>query len=214
MIALLIPTYNRVDRLEAVVENAATNTPDATVYLVMEPDEAADFPPAVTLTRPEGFGTYAKAINHAYRATDEPYIFCGADDLDFRPGWAEAALAEMKGEVRVVGTNDLGHPAVLAGDHATHYLIDRRYLDEVGGVYDQGPGSVLAECYDHNWTDTEFIQTARHRGVYTACLDSIVEHKHPAWGKASMDTTYGKSFQGADSDGQIAKRRLAAMAAE
>lgn len=209
-IAILIPTYNRVGRLQGVVDNA--QTPDATVYLIMEPDEAKEFEGAVTITRPEGFGTYAKAINHAYRVTEEPYLFCGADDLNFKEGWAHSALRQMKGNIQVVGTNDLSHPAVLSGEHATHYLVARHYLDTVGGVYDEGPGSFLPECYDHNWTDTEFIQTARHRGVYMACLESVVEHNHPTWGKAPMDDTYAKSFRGASSDARVAQRRLREMA--
>ena len=66
-------------------------------------------------------------------------MFAGADDLNFHPGWDTAALAVMDGWVQVVGTNDLLNPYVTAGLHATHYLVDRRYLDDVGGVVDQGP---------------------------------------------------------------------------
>ena len=214
VIALLIPTYRRVARLPEVVANAAENTPQGTVYLIMEPDEFQSVDGAVSLTRAEGFGTYAAAINFGYQATSEPYLFAGADDLTFTPGWGETCLALMGDGIHVVGTNDLGNPHVLSGDHATHYLVDRRYLDERGGVYDEGPGSFLPECYDHNWTDTEFIQTAKHRKAFASCLDAVVEHNHPAWGKASMDDTYGKSFRGATSDGEIAKRRLAEMVAE
>jgi hypothetical protein len=84
-------------------------------------------------------------------------VFAGADDLNFQPGWDTAALALMDGWVQVVGTNDLLNPYVTAGLHATHYLVDRRYLDDVGGVVDQGPGSFLFDGYDHQYTDTEFI---------------------------------------------------------
>jgi hypothetical protein len=95
----------------------------------------------------------------------------------------------MVDPIKVVGTNDLANPDVLAGSHATHYLVARDYA--TNGVVD-APGLMLYEGYDHNWTDTEFIETARHRGVFMPCLASVVEHRHWAWGKASMDETYSK----------------------
>lgn len=207
-LAILIPTYRRVDRLRGVVENA--QTPDATVYLVMEPDEAVEIDGAVTLTCDEGFGTYAASINFAYRHTSEKFLFAGADDLRFEDGWFGVA-SELLDDFDVVGTNDLGNPSVLAGDHATHYLVSRRYLDGQGGVFDEGPGSFLFEGYDHNWTDTEFVETAKHRGVWSPCLGSVVEHCHPAWGKAERDATYGKSFAREREDAVLAAGRLKEM---
>lgn len=208
LVAILIPTYRRVDRLPEVVANA--QHPDAHVYLLMEPDEATDVEGAITLTRDEGFGTYAAAINYGYRHTDAPLIFAAADDLNFHDGWLEAAVAHVK-DYAVIGTNDLGNPDVLEGNHATHYLVARNYLDDVGGVYDEGPGSFLFCGYDHNWTDTEFIETAKHRGVWTPCLESVVEHQHPAWGKAATDSTYEKSFRHESDDARVAGERLKEM---
>lgn len=211
-VAILIPTYGRVDRLKAVVENAWH--PDANVYLIVEPDEhkAAcrefHYGSAWVITRPEGFGNYAAAVNHAYRHTAEPYLFTGADDLNFHDGWLETAMERMTDDVAVVGTNDLGNPEVLAGDHATHCLVDRAYLDDPGGLYDEGPGSFMPDVYDHNWTDREFIEVAKLRGVWTPCLESVVEHNHVCWGKAAMDETYQKSFRGEQTDRAIYEQRL------
>lgn len=219
-VAILIPSYGRIDRLEAVVANARDATPGATVVLLLEPDEHAavighgGIDGAVAISTVDGFGTYAKAINCGYRNTAEPLLFAGADDLRFHHGWLDAALATMKATgAQVVGTNDLGNPEVLAGDHATHYLVKRGYLDAVGGVFDQGPGSFMPDCYDHNWTDREFIATAQHRGVFAPCLDAVVEHCHPAWGKAEMDSTYRKSFREESADAALAHERMAAMRA-
>lgn len=210
MIAILIPTYRRVAKLPQVVHNALQATYAGHVYLLMEPDEATDIPGATTLTRPEGFGTYAAAINHGYRNTTEPWLFTGADDLHFHPGWSEHCLAAGD---QVIGTNDLGNPEVTTGTHATHYLVNRRYLDRIGGVFDEGPGSFMPECYDHNWTDREFIETATHRGAFTPCLQAIVEHLHPAWGKSQMDGTYEKSFANEPADAEIYRQRMARMRA-
>ncbi len=95
-----------------------------------------------------------------------------------------AALAQMRDPVQVVGTNDLLNTDVLQGTHATHYLIDRRYIDQAGGVPGAPPGIVLFEGYGHNFTDTEFIAVARARGVFAPCLASVVEHVHFFAGKA------------------------------
>lgn len=217
-LAILIPTYGRVDRLDAVVANAREATPGAHVVLLLEPGEFAQVtgrePEAATLlTRSHGgFGSYAAAINFGYRHTSEELLFAGADDLRFHSGWLDAALATMQATgAHVVGTNDLGNPEVLAGEHATHYLVRRSYLDQVGGVFDQGPGSFMPDCYDHNWTDREFIATAQHRGVFAPCLDAVVAHCHPAWGKAEMDATYAKSFRHEPADAVLARERMEAM---
>lgn len=208
-VAVLIPTYGRVDRLPAVVENASH--PDATVYLLMEPDEAAVIEGATTMTRSNGFGNYAACVNYGYRMTTEPYLFTGADDLNFHTGWLETALERMTDDIAVVGTNDMGNPEVLAAEHATHYLVDRAYLDDQGGVFDEGPGSFMPEVYDHNWTDREFIEVAKLRGVWTPCMESVVEHMHVCWGKAEHDATYDKSFRGVERDRAIWEQRLAAI---
>lgn len=211
-VAILLPTYGRKDRLADVVENAVVSSDRLTVYLLMEPDEADDYPPAVTMTRPEGFGNYAVAINYGYRETTEPYLFAAADDLNFHPGWLEAAMAKMVDEIQVVGTNDLGNVEVLAGEHSTHYLVDRRYLDDIGGCYDLGPGSFMPEVYDHNWTDREFVATATKRGVWTPCLESKVEHMHYLFQKASFDQTYARSFANENEDRDIYRQRVREIA--
>jgi hypothetical protein len=101
----------------------------------------------------------------------------------------------------VFGTNDLGNPDVLNGSHATHYLIRRSYADNPGACV-SGPQSVLWEGYQHNFTDTELIETAKSRGVFVPVLDSVVEHLHPAWHKAAWDSTYEKMLAGNSADGR------------
>lgn len=193
-VAVLIPTLCRPDRIDAVTSNVLESTEHANVYFVCELDdeETIDAVNAVVganLIINERSRTYAGAINTGVHATTEPFIFAGADDLNFHPGWYETARKKMQYPIRVVGTNDLYNPDVLTGAHATHYLVDREYATK--GCVDE-PGAMLCEKYNHNYSDTEFIATAQQRGVYASCLDAIVEHKHWAWGKANMDATYAK----------------------
>jgi glycosyltransferase involved in cell wall biosynthesis len=201
VIAVLIPTFGRASRLADVVQNAHDNTAgDHVVVLAVESEDHETISVArgldCQLVINERRPNYSGAITTAYEHTRADYLFAGADDLNFHPGWDEVALSHMDGWVMVVGTNDLLNPYVTAGTHATHYLVDRRYLDEVGGVVDQGPGSFLFDGYSHQYTDTEFIGTAKMRARFRPCFDSIVEHMH-AWsdkpGRAAPDATTSKA---------------------
>lgn len=203
--AILIPTYGRADKLAHVVADVHENTPELHhVYVIAESDDTATIEAAekldCTLIVNERSPSYAGAINTGVNKTSEPLIFCAADDLHFHPGWLTTAAAQMVGPIRVVGTNDLFNPAVLARQHATHFLVDRRYITDPGGVADQDPGVLLYEGYDHNYCDTEFIATARARLVFRPCLQSIVEHLHPLAGKADQDATYERGFRDYDGD--------------
>ena len=193
-VAVLIPTFQRPHRIADVTTNVLESTEHANVYFICESDdeatiEAVTFTVGANLIINERSRNYAGAINTGVHGTDEPYVFAGADDLWFNPGWFEAASDAMQYPISVVGTNDLHNPEVLSGAHATHYLVQRTYA--LKGCIDQ-PGQMLCEKYHHNYCDTEFIATATKRGVYAPCLDAVVEHRHWAWGKATMDATYDK----------------------
>lgn len=214
MIAVIIPTYRRADRLARVAANIAANTAvDHRVVFAVEADDTDTIVAAenldVDVVINDRAGNYAGAATAAYLAApDADFVFAGADDLHFHPGWDTAALAHMDGWVQVVGTNDLLNPYVRAGMHATHYLVDRRYLDDIGGVVDQGPGSFLFEGYDHQYTDTEFIGTAKARARFRPCFESVVEHLHALSGKgAAPDQTTAKAQARLAEDSALYDRR-------
>lgn len=193
-VAILIPVLRRPHRVAPLLESitAATPEPHRVIFIVEEHDveerAAIDRTGAeqVVVDRPRR--SYARKINAGYRASVEPLLFLGADDIKPHPGWLPAALRVMTGPVQVVGTNDLLNPRVLAGEHATHSLVSRSYCDELGTIDERG--KVLHEGYGHDYVDDEFVATARHRGVYAHAHDSIVEHLHPWAGKAPSDATY------------------------
>ena len=188
-VALLIPALNRPQNVEPLVRSALDNTPDCRVVFICDWKDAVTHK-AARAANADVYGhsgRYSEKINRAVRYVTEPYVFLGADDLRFHPGWFEAAEAKMVGPVQVVGTNDLGNPRVVAGQHSTHFLVKTRYADE--GTIDGEPG-LLHEGYIHNFVDDEFLGTATKRGVYAMALDSIVEHLHPDWGKAPDDEVY------------------------
>ncbi len=93
----------------------------------------------------------------------------------------------------VVGTNDLLNPRVMRGEHATHMLIRRSYIDEIGSSWD-GPGIVAHEGYHHWYVDDEIVMAAKLRGRFQAAVGSHVQHFHPMGGKVPDDEVYVKAL--------------------
>jgi glycosyltransferase involved in cell wall biosynthesis len=214
VISIVIPTLGRAHVLAERVENISTATahPHEIVFVV-EPEDldsiaAADAAGARVVVN-ERTASYSGAMNTAYAHGLAELVFAGADDLDFHPGWDQTALAHLDDQVMVVGTNDLINPYVAKGWHATHYLIDRRYLDHEGGTVDGGPGSWYHEGYDHNYTDTEFIGTAKARARFRPCLESVVRHVHaPSLGRPDATSERTLRAYAADSALYDTRREL------
>lgn len=155
-------------------------------------------------------GKFPVKVNAGYRQTDTPWVLMVGDDVRFRPGWLDhALLTAAKYDAKVVGTNDLANPRVIAGDHATHPLMARDYIEEVGASWD-GPGVVCHEGYRHWFCDDEIVTAAKQRGVFQAALGSIVEHVHPIAGKAETDEVYERNDRYASQDRDLFRKRVEA----
>lgn len=154
-------------------------------------------------------GDFAKKINYGFDVTTEPWIFQGADDIRFSPGWEKYAFdTAMRYRTSVIGTNDLGNPLVMRGKTSTHTLFRRGYIEEYGSGTVDDSGRVFCELYDHQYVDNEFIQTARMRKQWAFSPKSVVEHLHPHWGKSLMDMTYRKAIRHSTKDRMLYQRRL------
>jgi hypothetical protein len=137
--------------------------------------------------------SWACKINDGFRATTEEWIFTGADDLNFHPDWFERALLWANDTIGIIGTNDICNPRVMTGEHSTHMLVRRSYIEKWGTIDE--PGVVLHERYRHAFADDECVATAKARGVYVHAYDSIVEHMHPNTQKSEMDETYKEGMK-------------------
>jgi len=197
VISILIPVLGRGHQIAPLLENitSATSTKHHVVFICSRKDtearQACEASGAQTLIYmgPKG-GDFAAKIALAYSSTTGEWIFQGATDIEFTPGWDTAALrvARETGAL-VVGTNDQGNPSVVSGKHSTHTLIARSYCDDPGASMD-GPGNVFSLAYAHNFCDQELVNLAKARGVWAFSADSIVRHDHPHWSRAPMDGTY------------------------
>lgn len=193
---VLIPVLGRPHRIEPLLASIAEATPEPhrILFLCSPGDEVVhaviDTHGVDRLTIPDepGPGDYARKINAGFRATTEPFVFLGADDLMFHAGWLSAAIRCVRAGTGVVGTQDLANPRVLRGEHSTHSLVMRTYVDGFGTIDE--PGKILHEGYWHELVDDELVETAKHRGAWTFAAMSIVEHLHPMVGKAPTDAMY------------------------
>lgn len=197
-LAILVPMLGRAHRVSPLLESIDTTTPGCRVLFLLTPGDYAVLAAVkdagreyLTVDR-QPYGDYARKINTGYRNTTEPLLFTAADDLHFHPGWFEVATAELRPGIGVVGTNDLGNPRVLSGQHATHFLVARWYADL--GTIDQ-PRAIFHEGYPHEFVDDELIGTARLRNAFAMAMGSHVEHLHPDYGKAPSDAMYSEQGQ-------------------
>lgn len=198
-VAVIVPVMQRPANAQPFMDSLRASTGLATVYAVCDNDDAdtirawRDAGAVVidinNIRKLESPGTFAEKVNVAYEHTKQPWLFLVGDDVRFHAGWLDHAQAMAGNEHHVIGTNDLAHPRVVSGEHATHVLIRRSYVDEHGASWD-GPKVVAHEGYGHWYVDDEIVSAAKQRGVWAMALGSVVEHLHPAWGTASHDPVY------------------------
>lgn len=210
--AVVVPVMRRPQNAAPFMATLRASTGMATVYAVADVDDVE----TAEAWRQAGAqvidydgdtpGTFSQKMNTGYRETTEPWIFMVGDDVAFRPGWLDHAQSTAADDLHVIGTNDLGNPAVLAGEHATHMLIRRSYVDETGASWD-GPKVLAHEGYRHWFVDDEIVTAARRRGVWGMALASLVEHLHPQWGKGDADDVYALGQSGAVPDRHLFERR-------
>jgi hypothetical protein len=213
-VAVLVPVLNRPDHAAPFMRSLRASTGLATVYAIYEEgDEAtrdAWSAAGAQIIDSGGGHTFAEKVNTGYDLTSEPWLFIVGDDVRFHPGWLDHAehVATTTGR-SVIGTNDLGNPRTMSGEHGTHLLIARSYVDERGASWD-GPKVVCHEGYRHWYVDDEIVTAAKQRGEWAPALGSVVEHLHPIWGKAANDAVYTLGQEAQKGDERLFRGRLKA----
>jgi glycosyltransferase involved in cell wall biosynthesis len=199
---VLVPVLGRPHRVQPTLDSILATAPDAHILFIPDPDDEAELDAlraagAAFSAHP---GSYAEKINYGVQITHAPVLFFAADDLDWHPGWLEAALEHVDDGAQVVGVNDLCTRRVRRGTHATHFLVTRRYATQRTVDGSAGP---LFEGYDHSFVDDEFIAIARFRGVLVIDTEIVVEHRHQINGRAPDDDTYRKGRARLEQDREL-----------
>jgi hypothetical protein len=196
-VAVIVPTVNRADMLEALVENIHDATEgEHQVYLVMEEDDQDSLAVSERLDVCSVIGTFgycSVAINIGYRASSEPFVAITNDDCIFHQGWDTAALRCFNDQIHVVGMND------GAGDYLCFPMIRRSFIEQHSGVYDK-PNTIF-HTYKSQGPDTEFSFYAILRGVWAPAPDAVVEHVNWRSGRADPNhPNYMKARETIDED--------------
>lgn len=214
---VVVPVLHRPQNVGRLMDSLRATTGMATAWFIVEDGDFEEMEAVQAAGAQLLFhsGTFAQKVNSWYQTVTRnvaPWVLLVGDDAVFRSGWLDHALAQAKlSGAKVVGTNDLANARVTRGEHATHMLIARDYIDEIGASWD-GPGVVCHEGYHHWFVDDEIVTAAKQRGVWAPCLTSIVEHMHPIAGKAPDDEVYQKGRECADADRRRFYRRSLAYA--
>jgi hypothetical protein len=213
---VIVPVLHRPQNVRPLLQSLKASTGLTTAWFVCDVDDTDEQAEVLkyggkVLKRN---GTFAEKVNFAVTrpALKAPWVFLTGDDVMFHPSWLDHAqhVAKNYGAL-VVGTNDLGNPRVMNGEHATHLLINREYITQIGSSWD-GPGIACHEGYRHWFIDDEIVTAAKQRGVWQMALGSYVEHMHPYWGKGEPDDVYELGQEHAEQDKATFNKRLAETA--
>lgn len=203
MLGVYCPTYRRPDKLQSVADNLKSATKgEFKLYWGVEPHDASSIQAAKEtghcVVVNSGKQGYADTVQSIYEASDEPIFFCANDDFYFTDGWNVAPLEYLKDhpEIMVLGVHDGNEKT----DYWTVFFIRREYIEEMSGVVDM-PNRVFFP-YNHNYTDTEFSQTAMKRGVWAKLETPCIEHRRYA-----HDETYEKNGATFTTDGAVYGQR-------
>lgn len=186
-VSVLLATMGRPDKFAPFVKNVRETTEGHEVEIVA----AVDGPGAHAITLSE-LGCVvdhslvtrgsSRAWNDALAASTGDPVVLAADDLEWQPGWLDAALTCLSGFPDgwgFVGFND-GH---WGPELSTHYLMSRRLIVEVFG------GVVAWEHYSHSFNDREANARAQAAGRYVWCEEARVYHHHWIFGDRPQDET-------------------------
>ena len=194
MISILLATADRPEMARACIESIVATTAGYPVELVIAIDgpETQEYPyriwdnlpmiHSILVDHRTEYRGGPQAWNDALALSTGDPVVLAADDLEFQPGWLEAALAKMAEHEDgwgFVGFND----GVWGEDLSTHYMMSRRFIVEcLGGV-------IAWPCYAHSFIDREANERARRAGRYAWAEDARVVHRHWTFGSRQQDAT-------------------------
>ncbi len=194
-ICILVPSRGRPKRAATLVRSIrATATQTVGIRVLVDPDdpELSAYRPAGLHILPKPMG-YTVALNHAARETWDEYSIVAAfgDDVVFRtPGWD-----------RVV-EETLATPGIAYGDDLIHG-VNHPSAVFMSSVIAKALGWLALPATSHQWADDGWKRLGQETDTLRFMEGVIVEHEHPAVGKAEWDATYAGVFDDARAKGDF-----------
>lgn len=195
-IAILVPSRGRPERAADMARLALANgSPAVEVLVICDADDPTlpryreEFSPQHTRARlvvlKERLG-FVGSLNTVAMGVWNDVDVLGAfgDDVAFRtPGWDRRVEATLETPGIAYG-DDLVHGA----NHPTAVFMSSAIATALGWLAMPG--------VRHQWADDAWKRLGQELGCLRFMADVIVEHMHPAVGKAAMDATYESIFGG------------------
>lgn len=205
-ICLLIPTLNRPEKfIKAITSfiSRADKPEDLEIIVGIEIDDRNTIVAFNEIKRKyenlcwelmlfEGKNFLIEKYNLMYNIAQENIIFGIADDNYMTTqGWdtkIREVFQDSKDKLVCAVVNDGLHSDNLY----RHFCIHRNWIDTVGYYMNNN--------FKHYYIDNLITATSRNikRDCYMA--DVVIDHKHPVFGTAEVDTTYIKDYSHFESD--------------
>jgi hypothetical protein len=216
-VAVLLPTLARAaqmkERVGALLAQAVPDNARLTVYLAVQVTDtdtltaaaelAAEYGNVAIVERPPATTAvqgWNLAQEQAYADGADWYVL-GADDVVWHDGWLAEAL-KVAGETKahLIGMAD-GYSDL--NDRACHFMVSRLFCHRVLKGF-------IHPAYRSWRFDREISRRAQALDVYAPAPGALLEHLHPAVGKAEMDETYRTAVPDHETDLVILNERLEA----
>lgn len=211
MIGIVIPSKGRPERAAAMIASARATASERVRFLVVIPHEQAVQPyaPVVAegaelLSAPTGF---VSCVNRGARAIVDDVSIVGAfgDDVLFRtPGW-DLEVGKALATPGMAYGDDLVGSVLHGKPHPTAVWVSSEIVRALGWL--------ALPTIEHQWADDVWRDLFEAAGCARYLPHVVVEHLHPAVGKAEMDPTYEAIFGGNDEAATRAARDFAAYEA-
>lgn len=195
-IITLVPSRGRPDRAARMVEayEATAQEPDTEVLVLVDPDDPTlDQYTVHHMVLPERMG-FTRSLNYAAEQMWDRYDALGAfgDDVIFRtPGW------DTRVKVSLIT------PGIAYGDDLIH---GKKHPSAVwmSSAIARALGWLALPATSHQWADDAWKTLGESTQRLRFLEGVIVEHEHPAVGKADWDDTYQSVFNDVRAAGDYA----------
>lgn len=210
--SIILPTSTRYQQAAKVIARFRATTVGYPVEIITIVDSDAAVTALTGLAKvvrlPENTGPWrpraVEAWNLGAAQAVGAVLVLAADDLWPFHGWLGETLERLGDFTHgdgLVGFNDLGRSGMT---FATHFAVTRQFAKQyLGGV-------LCCPAYQHYYVDQEACARARAAHCYVWARNAVVEHVHPAFGKAETDTLYLRTAPYLSADQTTWERRQAA----
>ena len=215
-IALLIPSYNRPQKLEPLLRNIRQTSNHATPYFIItsqDKDSQRELE-RIGANYMVFDGEYVASINYGVEQTEEEFILCGADDILFVPNWDTILLKNVQNYSIIGGLEEgkVGESKL----HISHPLVRRSYVD--AGLACGVKGKLYHPSYIHYMCDIELCQRGWQNKAIKVIDQYLIKHTNPMLYKKDnesyndiiekkFDATYKRSYKNGGRDSSVFQRR-------